>query len=130
MSLASIARYRAQALLAAVKWIEVNKCDEARPEYWSPLGGPETEKCGTPRFLERSAATPPIECLKVVLSNCMTEPVVQYKDSARKVEQFEEQQVQKEDDRMILVLEVPRSIFLRRNDPHRAPRRGQDRWRR
>ena len=41
----------------------------------------------------------------------MTEPARQYKDVARKVEQFKEQQVQKDEDRVILILDVSRAFF-------------------
>ena len=61
-----------------VKWIDVNKGDEQRPEYRCRLVAHEL-KSWDPTMSGTFAATPPLECLKMVLSNFMTEPADQYK---------------------------------------------------
>ena len=76
-------------------------------------------------------ARPPLECLKILLSKFMTEMAEQYKDVARKLKQFEEQQAKNDDDRVMLIFDVPRAFFTQRktNGLHRIPRGGQDRSR-
>ena len=57
------------------------------------------------------AATAPLECMKMVLSNFMTEPADQHKSVASKVEQFMGQQVRRDEHRVILILDVSRAFF-------------------
>ena len=57
------------------------------------------------------AATPPLECLKMVPSTFMTEPADQCKDVASNVETLEEQQAHKDDDTVILIFDVSRPFF-------------------
>ena len=91
MSSVSIARFYVQAQLegqfVAVKWIDVNQRDEQRPEYRSCLVAREL-KLWDPTVSGTFAATPPLECLKMVLSNFITEPADQHKSVASKVERF------------------------------------------
>ena len=46
-----------------------------------------------PLMMGTFAATPPLECLKLVLSNFMTEPKDKFEEVARGVRQFSEQTV-------------------------------------
>ena len=93
-----------------VKWIDVNKGNQQRPEFRSHLV-PRDLKVWDSTMCGTLTATSPLECLKMVLSNFMTEQADQYKDVARKVEQFEEQEVQKDDDHIILAFDVSRFMF-------------------
>ena len=109
-----------------VKWVDVNIGDEQRPAYKSRLVARE-------RHVWNSTLSGTSATTKMVLSSFMTETANQYKDVARKVEQSWEQRVPKDDDRVILILDVSRTFFSPRDQKNgllRAPRRGQDRMRR
>ena len=71
-----------------VKWVDVHKGDQNRPEYRSRLVARELKKWD-PLMSGTFAATPPLECLKLVLSNFMTEPAERFKDLRRSIENFE-----------------------------------------
>jgi hypothetical protein len=55
-----------------VKWVDVNKGDEGRPEYRSRLVAKEIKK---DKREDLFAATPPLEALKILLSLALTEGI-------------------------------------------------------
>ena len=93
-----------------VKWVDLNKGDTTRPEYRSRLVARELKKWD-PLMSGTFAATPPLECLKLVLSNYMTEPVERFRDLRLRVKDFEVLGAQSDDDRVILILDVSRAHF-------------------
>ena len=55
-----------------VKWVDVNKGDERRPEYRSRLVAKEIKRDKREYLF---AATPPLEALKILLSLALTEGI-------------------------------------------------------
>ena len=58
--------------IISVKWVDINKGDEERPEYRSRLVGRELKKWD-PFMTGTFAATPPTETLRFMISNFMTD---------------------------------------------------------